>query len=106
MPEKLLIVGGGYIGVEMASVWNRLGTQVQIVEFLDGILPQSDREMASALQRSLEKQGIKFKFKVAAQGVKVEGDKVKLSWKAREGGRDWRRRGRQGACLRRSAADD
>ena len=85
VPEKLLIVGGGYIGVEMASVWNRLGTQVQVIEFLDGILPQSDREMAGALQRSLEKQGIKFKFKVAAQGVEVAGDKVKLKWKAREG---------------------
>ena len=85
VPKKLLIVGGGYIGVEMASVWSRLGTEVTVVEFLDGILPQSDREMANALQRSLEKQGIKFKFKVAAQGVEVAGDTVKLKWKARDG---------------------
>jgi dihydrolipoamide dehydrogenase len=84
-PKKLVIVGGGYIGVEMASVWSRLGTEVQVIEFLGGILPSSDREMANALQRSLEKQGIKFKFNVAADGFKVEDGKVKVSWKAKDG---------------------
>ncbi len=84
-PEKLIVVGGGYIGVEMSSVWARLGTQVQVIEFLDGILPVSDREMASALQRSLEKQGMKFRFNTAADGFKVEGGKVKLSWKSKDG---------------------
>ena len=85
LPKKLLIVGGGYIGVEMASVWSRLGSEVLVVEFLDGILPASDRDMASALQRSLEKQGIKFKFNTAAQGVKVEGGQVKVAWKSKDG---------------------
>ncbi|MGC4030424.1 MAG: FAD-dependent oxidoreductase [Tepidisphaeraceae bacterium] len=85
LPQKLLIVGGGYIGVEMASVWSRLGSEVTVVEFLDGILPASDRDMAAALQRSLEKQGIKFKFNTAAQGVKIEGGQIKLAWKSKDG---------------------
>ena len=85
VPEKFLIVGGGYIGVEMASIWSRLGSHVTVVEFLDGILPPTDREMANALQRLLEKQGITFKFKTAAQGAKVENGKIKVAWKAREG---------------------
>jgi dihydrolipoamide dehydrogenase len=87
-PKKLVIVGGGYIGVEMASVWSRLGTEVQVIEFLGGILPSSDREMANALQRSLEKQGIKFRFNVAADGFAVENGKVKVSWKAKAGPTD------------------
>jgi len=82
VPKKLLVVGGGYIGVELGSVWNRLGSEVLTVEFLDGILPASDREMANALQKSLEKQGIKFKFKTAADGFKLENGKVKVSWKS------------------------
>ncbi|MGN6727117.1 MAG: dihydrolipoyl dehydrogenase [Tepidisphaeraceae bacterium] len=85
VPETLLVVGGGYIGVEMASVWSRLGSNVTVIEFLDGILPPTDREMANALQRSLEKQGITFKFKTAAQGAKIENGKVKIAWKSREG---------------------
>ncbi|MBC7782643.1 MAG: dihydrolipoyl dehydrogenase [Burkholderiales bacterium] len=85
LPKKLIVVGGGYIGVEMGSVWNRLGTEVQVIEFLDGILPASDREMANALQRSLEKQGLKFRFNAMAEGFKVENGQVKLSWKSRDG---------------------
>ncbi|GIW76531.1 MAG: dihydrolipoyl dehydrogenase [Phycisphaerae bacterium] len=85
LPQKLIVIGGGYIGVEMSSVWSRLGSQVQILEFLDGILPASDREMAGALQKSLEKQGLLFRFNTLAEGVKVENNKVKLSWKSRDG---------------------
>ena len=85
VPKKLLIVGGGYIGVEMASVWSRLGSDVLVVEFLDGILPASDRDMATALQRSLEKQGIRFKFNTAAQGVRVGGKQINVAWKSKDG---------------------
>jgi dihydrolipoamide dehydrogenase len=81
VPEKLAIVGGGYIGVELGSVWSRLGSKVTIVEFTPGILPVSDREMANALQKSLAKQGIEFLFNTAAQSAKPEGDKVKLTIK-------------------------
>lgn len=82
IPKRLLVVGGGYIGVEMSSVWSRLGTEVLVVEFLDRILPQSDREMALALQKSLEKQGLKFRFKTAVTGAKVEGDRVRVTFKS------------------------
>jgi dihydrolipoamide dehydrogenase len=84
VPKRLVIVGAGYIGVEMGSVWARLGSEVLLIEFLDRALPGMDKEMAGGLQRLLEKQGLKFKFNVAAQSAKVEGKKVKLSWKARE----------------------
>ncbi len=84
IPKKLLVVGGGYIGVELGSVWNRLGSEVLTVEFLAGILPASDRECANALQKMLEKQGIKFKFNTGATGAKIEGGKVKVSWKSGE----------------------
>ena len=85
IPKKMIVVGGGYIGVEMGSVWNRLGTEVLVVEFLDRILPLSDTEMALGLQRLLEKQGIKFKFKTVAESATVEKGQIKLAWKAREG---------------------
>ncbi len=85
LPKKLIVIGGGYIGVEMASVWSRLGSEVFVLEFLDGILPPTDREMANALQKSLEKQGIKFRFKTSATSASIENGKIKVSWKAREG---------------------
>jgi dihydrolipoamide dehydrogenase len=81
VPAKLL-VGGGYIGVELGSVWSRLGADVTIVEFLDRILPASDTEMAAALQKSLTKQGIKFLFKTAADGAKIKGNQVEVTLKS------------------------
>jgi dihydrolipoamide dehydrogenase len=81
IPKRLIVIGGGYIGVEMGSVWSRLGSQVLVLEFLDGILPPSDREMANALQRMLEKQGLQFRFKTTAQSAKIEGNKVQLTCK-------------------------
>ena len=84
IPKKMIIIGGGYIGVEMASVWSRLGTEVLVIEFLDRILPPSDTEMAMGLQKLLEKQGIKFRFKTIAESATVEGGKVKVKWKGRD----------------------
>lgn len=85
VPKKLIIIGAGYIGVEMGSVWNRLGSEVLLIEFLDRALPNMDKEMATGLQRQLEKQGLKFKFDTSAQSAKIEGGKVKLSWKSKDG---------------------
>ena len=85
IPKKMIVVGGGYIGVEMGSVWSRLGTDVLVIEFLDRILPPSDTEMAMGLQKLLEKQGLKFRFKTVAESATLENGKVKLAWKAREG---------------------
>jgi dihydrolipoamide dehydrogenase len=82
VPKKLIVVGGGYIGVELGSVWSRLGAQVVVLEFMDRILPPSDSEMAMALQKLLQKQGIEFRFKTVAESAKVVGDQVQVSWKS------------------------
>ncbi|HSU66253.1 MAG TPA: dihydrolipoyl dehydrogenase [Tepidisphaeraceae bacterium] len=82
IPKKLLVVGGGYIGLEMGSVWNRLGSEVVVLEFTSGILPLMDNELAGMLQRMLEKQGMKFQFGSGATGAKVVDGKVRVSWKS------------------------
>jgi dihydrolipoyl dehydrogenase len=87
VPKKLVIVGGGYIGVEMGSVWARLGSEVVVLEFLDRALPGMDREMAGQLQRLLEKLGINFRFKTVAESAKPEGGKVKVAWST-DGGKE------------------
>jgi len=81
VPKRMLIIGAGAIGLEMGSVWSRLGADVLIVEFLDRIAPLMDREMTTLLHKSLEKQGLKFKLGTAAQGAKVEGGRVKVQLK-------------------------
>jgi len=82
VPKRLLIIGAGYIGLEMGSVWNRLGSEVTVLEFLDRALPGMDREMAALLQKALERQGMKFRFNTAAESAKVENDKIKVTWKS------------------------
>jgi dihydrolipoyl dehydrogenase len=84
VPKRMLIVGAGYIGVELGSVWSRLGSDVLILEFLDRALPGMDKEMAGQLQKLLEKQGLKFKFNTVAQSAKVESKHVTVSWKTGE----------------------
>jgi dihydrolipoamide dehydrogenase len=73
VPEKLLIVGAGVIGLELGSVWHRLGAQVTVVEFLDRILPGMDGEIAKQFQRILEKQGFTFKLAAKVTGVDISG---------------------------------
>ena len=82
IPRKLLVVGGGYIGLEMGSVWNRLGAEVMVLEFTDGILPLMDNELAAMLQRMLEKQGMRFQFKAAAQSAAIRDGRVHVTWKS------------------------
>jgi dihydrolipoamide dehydrogenase len=73
VPGKLLIVGAGVIGLELGSVWHRLGAEVTVVEFLDRILPGMDGEVAKQFQRILEKQGFKFKLGAKVTGVDTSG---------------------------------
>jgi dihydrolipoamide dehydrogenase len=73
VPEKLLIVGAGVIGLELGSVWHRLGSQVTVVEFLDRILPGTDGEVAKQFQRILEKQGFAFKLGAKVTGIDTSG---------------------------------
>jgi dihydrolipoamide dehydrogenase len=73
VPEKLLIVGAGVIGLELGSVWHRLGAKVTVVEFLDRILPGMDGEVAKQFQRMLEKQGFAFKLGAKVSGIDTSG---------------------------------
>jgi dihydrolipoamide dehydrogenase len=73
VPGKLLVVGAGVIGLELGSVWHRLGAQVTVVEFLDRILPGMDGEIARQFQRILEKQGFAFKLGSKVTGVDISG---------------------------------
>jgi dihydrolipoamide dehydrogenase len=73
VPEKLLIVGAGVIGLELGSVWHRLGSKVTVVEFLDRILPGMDGEIARQFQRILEKQGFTFKLGAKVTAVDTSG---------------------------------
>ncbi|MGH6641995.1 MAG: dihydrolipoyl dehydrogenase [Bradyrhizobium sp.] len=73
VPSSLLIVGAGVIGLELGSVWHRLGAKVTVVEFLDRILPGMDGEIAKQFQRILEKQGFAFKLGAKVTGVETSG---------------------------------
>jgi dihydrolipoamide dehydrogenase len=86
VPERLLVVGAGVIGLELGSVWRRLGSQVTVVEFLDRILPGIDNEVARQSQRLLEKQGIKFRLASKVTGVENAGKKLKASVEPAAGG--------------------
>ena len=86
VPGSMLIVGGGYIGVEIGSVWSRLGTDVTVIEFADRILPASDEEMAKGLLKELKKQGLTFHFGHVAKGAEASGDKVEVVVEPKDGG--------------------
>ena len=79
VPEKLVVVGGGVIGLELGSVWRRLGSAVTVVEFLDRILPGMDGEVGKQFQRLLSKQGMTFKLSSKVTGVDASGKKLKVS---------------------------
>ena len=70
VPDRLVVIGGGYIGLELGSVWQRLGAKVTVVEVLDHILPNMDRELGAALQRVLARSGMEFKLGSKVAGVR------------------------------------
>jgi len=86
VPGKLLVVGAGVIGLELGSVWRRLGAQVQVVEFLDRILPGMDSEVARQFQRILEKQGMTFKLGAKVASVDTSGKRLKAQVEPAAGG--------------------
>jgi dihydrolipoamide dehydrogenase len=86
VPEKLLIVGAGVIGLELGSVWRRLGSQVHVVEFLDRILPGMDLDVAKSFQRLLQKQGITFQLSSKVTAIDPSGAKLKASVEPAAGG--------------------
>jgi dihydrolipoamide dehydrogenase len=86
VPGKLLVVGAGVIGLELGSVWRRLGAEVQVVEFLDRILPGMDGEVAKQFQRILQKQGMTFKLGSKVTGIDAKGKTLKASVEPAAGG--------------------
>lgn len=86
VPGKLLIIGAGVIGLELGSVWHRLGAQVTVVEFLDRILPGMDGEVAKQFQRILEKQGFAFKLGAKVTGVDTSGKTLSAKIEPAAGG--------------------
>ncbi|MCP9630277.1 dihydrolipoyl dehydrogenase [Rhodopseudomonas palustris] len=86
VPAKLIVVGAGVIGLELGSVWRRLGAEVTVVEFLDRILPGMDGEICKQFQRILEKQGFAFKLGAKVTGVDSSGKQLKVSVEAAAGG--------------------
>ncbi len=86
VPQKLLIVGAGIIGLELGSVWRRLGAEVTIVEFLDHILPGIDSEVAKQFHRMLQKQGLAFKLSSKVTAVDTSGKTLKVKVEPAAGG--------------------
>ena len=80
VPGKLAVIGGGYIGLEMGSVWSRLGSDVTVIEYLDFITPGMDREISNEFQKILTKQGIKFKMGSKVESVEAKEKSVLISY--------------------------
>jgi dihydrolipoamide dehydrogenase len=80
VPKKLAVIGGGYIGLEMGSVWSRLGSEVTVIEYLENITPNMDREISIEFKKILIKQGIKFKMGSKVNFVQNEGSGVLINY--------------------------
>ena len=80
VPKKLAVIGGGYIGLEMGSVWSRLGSEVTVIEYLDFITPGMDKEISNEFKKILMKQGIKFKMGSKVNSVKDSSTKVLINY--------------------------
>ncbi len=86
VPRHLVVIGGGYIGLELGSVWRRLGAQVTVVEYLDRLVPTMDGEIATAFQKILAKLGLKFKLGTKVTGAKKHDNGVSLTLEPAKGG--------------------
>ncbi len=86
VPKHLLVVGGGVIGLELGSIWARLGAQVTVVEFLDHIIPGADRDVGKNFQRMLKKQGMEFKLSTKVTAIEKSAKGLKVSIEAATGG--------------------
>jgi dihydrolipoamide dehydrogenase len=86
VPGHLIVIGAGYIGLEMGSVWRRLGSKVTVVEYLDRILPGMDGEIAKQFQRILQKQGFEFRLGMKVTGAEAGAQGVTLSMAPAAGG--------------------
>jgi dihydrolipoamide dehydrogenase len=88
VPGRLLVVGAGAIGLELGSVWLRLGAEVSVLEYADRIVPGMDARSGALLQRSLQKQGMTFHLETSAQAARVEGERVRVTVAGKAGVRE------------------
>src|ERR1043166_2654326 len=86
VPKRMLVVGAGYIGLELGPVWRRLGSEVTVVEFLDRITPRLDGEIAKQFQRLLTRQGMKFHLSTKVTGIKTKGSALSVTIEPAAGG--------------------
>ena len=86
VPEKMVVIGGGVIGLEMGSVWRRLGSQVTVVEYLDKLLPGMDDDIRKEAAKIFKKQGMELKLSTKVTGVETNGDKATLTLEPAAGG--------------------
>lgn len=84
VPERLTVIGGGYIGLELGSVWNRLGSKVIVLEAMDRILPGMDQELSQLAQRVFTRQGIEFRLQSWVESARVQGDKCIVKCKEQD----------------------
>ena len=85
VPEELVIVGAGYIGLEMGSVWSRLGSKVTVIEYADRIVPNMDKEISNQFQKILIKQGIDFKLSTAFKKINKKDGKLYIAIETQQG---------------------
>jgi len=86
VPKRLVVIGGGYIGLEMGTVWQRLGAEVTVVEFLDRVLPGMDGEVSKQMQRILQRQGMKFRLSTRVSSATASDTGVSLTLEPAKGG--------------------
>ena len=86
VPEHMVVIGGGVIGLELGSVWRRLGAKVTVIEFLDRIVPTMDGEIGAMFQKILTKQGMEFRLGQKVTGAKAKGGKTELTVEPAKGG--------------------
>ena len=84
IPKDMIVIGAGVIGLELGSVYSRLGSNVQVIEFLNAVTPGMDAEVQKTFQRTLKKQGLTFTMGAAVQGVTVKGNKATVTYKLRK----------------------
>ncbi|MCH6554755.1 MAG: FAD-dependent oxidoreductase, partial [Acidobacteria bacterium] len=86
VPGHLAVIGAGYIGLEMASIWGRLGAKITVIEFLDRIVPGMDGELAAQFQKMLRRQKMKFKLSTKVTGAELTDSGVPLTMEPAAGG--------------------